>query len=916
MAILINDIIQGIGAEVITLLEADSINLEPGVHIVKQERTILNNSFSQWAVYSSYDQELKRARSQIWIPMTESSETVDMFFIRTASNKGEWTSYRKYSSGDKLITLKDFESNIFSLVDNTDPLNPKIKQDSTKADKLTGSFTPDSLVAVDASGNIKSSEKQLDWILPYTLEFTDAYVLELYFAKDYDNLSSQEPGYKGYAYSTITPAEMTYKIVDRNNNVVSPDVLTFDNWRGVSISNNSLKFVKYTKAGDYVGIPANAVVFNNVKEYVENQSTSFTGSVFVDFTMEFNIDGKHYVETRTVKILGIYGKRNVWLEQGDGTSKYRLESTYVDLVDGKNPQFYTSEAVDSLVNRITIPGGHEGQIMVFGNPSVAGDIYRWLDVATSISTEANRSNTKIPTEKAIADYVDKQVEGRGVASFGYNKDNHKLTLTRSDSTELVAEIPIASSTVDGLMTKDDKQSINNLVAEVSMLSGKARIVGNVGSNPSASDINAFWESVKGQIAPEDMVGSIVLNMDQGAPVGHQWMFVQMSDGSYTWLDMGQGTVGTATNTALGIVKGVEAGVGYNYHASFINQVGDGTPYLTKTLTNTVDPTFQIKITGVDEAGNIVSYELTPKTGVNSKFLSKVEFTNSSIGSDKFRFDITSFASGQGEGYVSVNANGEMYTNGYLTLREQVEHQLNNKVDKQGINIRSTDGFIQITGESPNFAIGLNIAGSREMIDLTPLIDGVTTSWDLHTMDIGKDVQGDVTFWYGDGRLIPAKDYTFEIVKDEDSGEILAKNLVCLNTPAWDPSENRTLYAEVTKTSLISDISGISTITSGDGSLIFQKQGASAEMRVNTIQVLENTKKTIAAPTESTSMISEGTVMEYIQSLSNNVRYLLDNAVWKNSNTDLPLKIAFQSTAVTPEAGVNKIQIDPNDLGQN
>lgn len=920
MAILINDIIQGIGADVVSIEELESVNMEPGIHILNSEKTIMDITNDSWAVYCSYDQDLKVGRSQIWIPLHDNEETTEVFFIRTASKRGHWSIFRKYSSGDKLITIKDFEDNIFNLVDNTDPLNPKIKQDDTKADKVTGDFTENSLAKLDTNGNLVSSEKQADWIKDYTIDIVDEYEVELYFASGYDKEETHESEYDGYCYGTFTSAEVIFEIRDREGNVINANNVELKELTPLNAGNNSLFFVKQTSvSNEYAGVPANALVFNGCKSYRENQSQTYVGSIQATLVIDFAVNGVSYVEEKYIKIKGFHGKRNVWLEQGEGTNKYRLESTYVDPVTGKNPQFYNSETVDVKVNHITIPAGHEGQLMVYGDPTKPGDVYRWLDVTDTISGENDRVNTSIPTEKAIADYVDSQVSDKGITGFEYNKENHKLTITKQDSSLLQTVIPLASSTVDGLMTKDDKASIAGIIADISMLSGKARLVGNVGEHATAADIQAFWESIKGTgISPEEMMGSVVVNLDQDPPAGHAWMFMQDVDGNYTWIDRGVDSVSKATNHSLGMVKGVEPVTGYNYHVNFINQVGSGLNYLTKTLTNTVDSSFTVKITGVDGAGNITDYELNPKTGPMSKFLSRVEFTNSDIGNEVFRFDITSLSMAPTEGYCQVNSAGELYVNGFDTIREQIEYQLDNKVDKKGINLRSTDGYITVTGESPNFAIGLNVAGSRQMIDLTNIMDGITDTWDLATLPQGEDIQGSVSFWYGDGRLIPGRDYTFsDFTTDNFKGQPQygTKILKCLNTPVWNPSENRTLYVEIEKMSLISDIRGIGQIVSDDGSLIFNKQGDIGYMTVNTVQVLENTKKKIVTPTESTTMISEGTVMEYIKSLSDNVRYLLDNAVWKNSNTDLPLKIAFQTSTVAPEAGVNKIHINPNDLGQ-
>jgi len=469
MAILINDIIQGIGAEIIDVSEVDSTTLEPGVHILNAERTILGNTFEQWTIIVSYDQVMKATRAQVWIPMAVNGDTVEMFFIRTSSMSGGWSNFKKYSAGDKLITLEDFEGNVFSLVDNTDPLNPKIKQDDTKADKPLAVGINNSIAALDLSGNLVSTEKSADWIDYYTIDANDIYLLELQFAKDFDDTNPSVAGYKGYGYAVFTVSDVNYTIKDRNGTVIHPNQVTFNNWRGVTIGSNSLTYVRTTETStDITGVPQNAVVFNGVKEYLSNEGTSYVGSAIVNVVFDFQVDGISYSETRTLKILATYGKRNVWLEQGTGSNKYRLEATYVDPVTGVNPQFYNAEQIDAIVNRITIPGNHENQIMVFGNPAVAGDIYRWLDKVTTISDENNRTDDRIPTEKAIADYVDDQVQGKGIASFGYNQTNRRLTITKSDTSSLSTDLPLATPTIDGLMSKEDKEQIASLISDVSI----------------------------------------------------------------------------------------------------------------------------------------------------------------------------------------------------------------------------------------------------------------------------------------------------------------------------------------------------------------------------------------------------------------------------------------------------------------
>ena len=84
-----------------------------------------------------------------------------------------------------------------------------------------------------------------------------------------------------------------------------------------------------------------------------------------------------------------------------------------------------------------------------------------------------------------------------------------------------------------------------------------------------------------------------------------------------------------------------------------------------------------------------------------------------------------------------------------------------------------------------------------------------------------------------------------------------------------------------------------------------KPGAPVQLGNNTITDANIGNRTISNPVASTTISTSGTVTEMLQGLANNIKYLMDNTVKAPSQK---IYMYVQDTAVTPEAGINKVRI--------
>lgn len=980
MAIYKNGIIQAMGAEPISKEEINLSNLEPGIHYYDATddggfEPMIGNNYNHWTIISSYRMTLgdERAMTQIWLPTGSDAEpTGKYFFVRSQNGSNSWGDFVRYSSGDKLISLKDHKDNTAVLVDNTDPLNPKIKHDITKADKVKGA-TAGHLAALDSDGNLVDSDRNLDWLEYFTCEAVDFYTLELLFDTEEDNATGQ-----GFTFATFGPSNIRYFIFDRNLKQVPADSITITSVKDLKIAENSLEFVRYTTAQNQIlGIPANALVWQGAKKDEKNKSIVKVGAIEIEFDIKFTVDAIQYTKHKKAIVTGLYGRHIVWTEIQPGSRKFKIENNYVDPHGGKDPVFYETGYIDTVIADQMSPAGTALNIMAYtGIEGKFGELVRTQMIA---DLSANRSHLKIPTEKAIADYVDDQLLDKGIASIEYFDDTHKIRVLKTNGEELETQIPLASETVDGIMSKDDKQALNNMLGMIATVTGTAKISGNFGANPNQASLNKAWSD---NASPKDIpptAGCEIINFDQDPPVGHRWTYLQTgknSDGTpiMQWIDRGTGDVSTATNTSLGVVKGVAPDIGYQYACDMLTQNVAAYGYEAKPLKSTTDPTFTIYIDSIDGAGNIKTYHMTPTSGANYKMYNgitfknndvlptpnarcKTAFSSSIVGETVYvpmtdmtnpvlalgwyvadknnvyarvaarnsnmytllisetpylevNFDILSWEGGPAEGWNRVNSDGEMYTNGYAALSDTVQRMRINKLDKKGLTIRSLDSYITVQGESPNYAIGMNVTGAQKIVNLTTLLDGKTSQWDLNDYSTLTDIDAVLTgadhlWFYGDGILWPGKDVTY----NTSTGV-----LTCLNTPVWNPEENKTLYCVVKKTDLISLSGALTNLISSDGSVYINKAGTIADLTVNDNQIF-NQEIQKFTPVPGTSMVYEGSLNQILQGLINNVRYLLDMAVIKYNTSDKIVKMAIQDDPVTPDPNYNIIKIKPSDLGQ-
>ncbi|GAB6121081.1 hypothetical protein [Dysgonomonas termitidis] len=116
-------------------------------------------------------------------------------------------------------------------------------------------------------------------------------------------------------------------------------------------------------------------------------------------------------------------------------------------------------------------------------------------------------------------------------------------------------IPNASEVQDGAMPKESFQQIGINTADIAIIKGTGRAAANLGNTPTQQQLTDAWTAIKGA-APLD--NATVVNLDQDAPAGHAWTYLETSPGVFEWIDRGTDTVNQAATDVLGLVKGVAA----------------------------------------------------------------------------------------------------------------------------------------------------------------------------------------------------------------------------------------------------------------------------------------------------------------------------------------------------------------------
>jgi hypothetical protein len=90
------------------------------------------------------------------------------------------------------------------------------------------------------------------------------------------------------------------------------------------------------------------------------------------------------------------------------------------------------------------------------------------------------------------------------------------------------------------------------LADIETLKGIGRIAAHLGLTTTQEELSNAWMAAKNSASVPE--GATVVNLDQDAPLGHSWTAFDVS-GTLQWFDRGTAVVNTATNAALGVVKG-------------------------------------------------------------------------------------------------------------------------------------------------------------------------------------------------------------------------------------------------------------------------------------------------------------------------------------------------------------------------
>ena len=339
----------------------------------------------------------------------------------------------------------------------------------------------------------------------------------------------------------------------------------------------------------------------------------------------------------------------------------------------------------------------------------------------------------------------------------------------------------------------------------------------------------------------------------------------------------------------------------------------------------------------------------------------------------FRINITSWTLPSNTVQIS-DADGHMSVQGVATLADQVTFLRNNKADKKEIAVTSSDSSIVVSKQEgfedePRFDLKFNLAGSTQWVTLTGLIDGLTNTWDLTNYFSGLSTSN-VEFYYGDGILIPGIDYTFTssviigaggagykvgevVMLDNDSlrsakvmavgssGQITSADITTalptptdgtgahlsaqfvftsLKEPYMNSANNRTFMAKAVKLSLISELSGVTAVIDPTNTINCGVQDNTATIGLNVQAVFRANSSqpcyiNLSTPTPTQSIITQGSIVGLLQQLTNNMDYVMKNAVWKYSTKANRIEIAIQDAPVTPRAGVDILKVKPSDLGQ-
>ena len=147
-----------------------------------------------------------------------------------------------------------------------------------------------------------------------------------------------------------------------------------------------------------------------------------------------------------------------------------------------------------------------------------------------------------------------------------------------------------------------------------------------------------------------------------------------------------------------------------------------------------------------------------------------------------------------------------------------------------------------------------------------------------------------------GHTITINDWAI-VENDEDHNGNQTSYIVSKTTPrTWTYATTRDI-----------DIPGVdnSTIYLNSDGKYAVKPGAPVSLGNNTITDANIGTRSLTSPSASTTIPTSGTITQMLQGLANNIKYLMDHTVKCPSQT---IHMYVQDTAVTPEAGINKVRI--------
>ena len=308
---------------------------------------------------------------------------------------------------------------------------------------------------------------------------------------------------------------------------------------------------------------------------------------------------------------------------------YKLDQIYVDPHGGNDPAFYANSQVDILLAQQRVQAGTPNNIVAFtGQEGKFSELVRTESIN---SDDAHRSDYNIPTERAVANFVENLMDNDTIANLTstWISAGEQLSLNKS-SGEVASSVvvPYASSAQDGLIKKELFDQINLDHTQIEALRGLDQIGAALGNKSSITQdklTNAWLNAGK----PNPIIGNKIINTSEGDNQGHNWMYLDIN-GTPQWVDTGSGNVAVATNSLQGVVMGTEPDQDYDYYSSIIKQTGSAANFIGETLsTDAVGAEhFKVKVLNTDSNGLITIYDLTPKTGVDRKMLANIPFTAS------------------------------------------------------------------------------------------------------------------------------------------------------------------------------------------------------------------------------------------------------------------------------------------------